>query len=203
MTGVLQCVAVRCSVLRCGAVYCVLQHDWCVAVRCSVLQCVAVYCSLWQYIVCCSMTILCVAAWLMLHTTHTSDMKHECWWVMSYICVNTYVLSHGSGHTIKIQLDIIQHRWYVIWSMTAHSRHNACDVWYVTRYITYHMWCVTCDMWHVIWSMSHVHSTHVMCDVWYVIFDTYVMCDTWHSAHIRVLTHMCWVIWICWTCDVW
>ena len=42
----LQCVAVRCSVLQCVAVCCsVLQ---CVAVCCSVLQCVAVCCSVWQ-----------------------------------------------------------------------------------------------------------------------------------------------------------
>jgi len=44
--SVLQCVAVRCSVLQCAVVCCsVLQ---CVAVRCSVLQCVAVCCSVLQ-----------------------------------------------------------------------------------------------------------------------------------------------------------
>jgi len=42
--GVLQCVAVCCSVLPCVAVWCsVLQ---CVAVCCRVLQCIAVYCSI-------------------------------------------------------------------------------------------------------------------------------------------------------------
>ena len=45
----LQCVAVRCSVLQCVAVCCsVLQ---CVAVSCSVLQCIAVYCSVLLYCV--------------------------------------------------------------------------------------------------------------------------------------------------------
>jgi len=42
-SGVLQCVAVCCSVLQCVAVCCsVLQ---CVVLYCSVLQCVAVCCS--------------------------------------------------------------------------------------------------------------------------------------------------------------
>ena len=42
----LQCVAVRCSVLQCAAVCCsVLQ---CVAVWCSVLQCVAERCNVLQ-----------------------------------------------------------------------------------------------------------------------------------------------------------
>jgi len=39
----LKCVAVRCSVLQCGAVCCSAVQ--CVAVRCSVLQCGAVSCS--------------------------------------------------------------------------------------------------------------------------------------------------------------
>ena len=44
--GVLQCVAVRCSVLQCVAVHCSALQ--CVAVRCSVLQYVAVRCSALQ-----------------------------------------------------------------------------------------------------------------------------------------------------------
>ena len=44
--GVLQCVAVCCSVLQCGAVWCNLLQ--CVAVCCSVLQCVVVCCILWR-----------------------------------------------------------------------------------------------------------------------------------------------------------
>jgi len=52
--GVLQCVAVRCSVLLCVAVRCsALRTMQCVAVRCNALQCVVVGCSALQ----------CVAAW--------------------------------------------------------------------------------------------------------------------------------------------
>ena len=79
-SGVLQCVAVRCSVLQCVAVCCsVLQ---CVAVCCRVLQCVVVRCSALQcngvnvvvmchvqssgvlqcVVVCCSV-LQCVAVW--------------------------------------------------------------------------------------------------------------------------------------------
>jgi len=69
----LQCVAVRCSVLRCVAVCCsVLQRSLhyvavccgalqCAAVRCSVLQCVAVCCSLWQFVAVCCGALQCVA----------------------------------------------------------------------------------------------------------------------------------------------
>jgi len=57
--GVLQCVAVCCSVLQCVAVCCsVLQ---CVAVCCSVLQYVAVGCSGLQCVAMCCRVLQCVA----------------------------------------------------------------------------------------------------------------------------------------------
>jgi len=66
--GMLQCVAVCCSVLQCVAVCCsVLQTrssatmaavEW---VCCSVLQCVAVSCSVLQYLVVCCSVLQCVA----------------------------------------------------------------------------------------------------------------------------------------------
>jgi len=48
---VLQCVAVWCTVLQCGALCCSVVH--CVAVWCTVLQCGAVCCSV----------VHCVAVW--------------------------------------------------------------------------------------------------------------------------------------------
>jgi len=62
-SGVLQCVAVCCSVLQCVAVCCsVLQCValQCVAVCCSVLQCVEVCCSVLQYGTVCSNVLQCV-----------------------------------------------------------------------------------------------------------------------------------------------
>jgi len=50
--SVLQCVAVRCSVLQCVQ---------CVPVRCSVLQCVAVSCSVLQCVAVCCSVLQCVA----------------------------------------------------------------------------------------------------------------------------------------------
>ena len=58
-TDVLQCAAMYCSVLQCIAVCCsVLQ---CAAVCCSVLQCVAECCSVWQCIAVHCSVLRCVA----------------------------------------------------------------------------------------------------------------------------------------------
>ena len=57
--GVMQCVAVCCSVLQCVPVFCnVLQ---CSAVCCSVLQCVAMSCSVLQCVAVCCSVLQCVA----------------------------------------------------------------------------------------------------------------------------------------------
>ena len=58
-TGMLQCVAMCCSVLQCVAVSCnVLQ---CLAMCCSVLQCVAVCCNVLQCVAMCCSVLQCVA----------------------------------------------------------------------------------------------------------------------------------------------
>jgi len=81
-SGVLQCVAVWCSVVQCGAVWCtgVVQcaatilkscwserrgrsSFWCVAVCCSVLQCVAMRCSVVQCGAAWCSVVQCGAVW--------------------------------------------------------------------------------------------------------------------------------------------
>ena len=73
--SVLQCVAVRCCVLQCVAVCCSALQ--CVAVHCKALQCVAVRCSVLQCVAACRNVLQCVARRIPdHHATHTHSHTH-------------------------------------------------------------------------------------------------------------------------------
>ena len=185
--ALLQCVAVCCSVVQCGAVWCsVLQ---CVAVCCSVLQCGAVWCSVLQCVAVCCSVLQCVAVCGFGASWRWEDSKNPL--QIAFLGNCTTITCESWFHTY---VRVSNESTYTYMHLVTSCTRTCIEYFFHIHVRVYHDLMIPYARTYILWFHIHVRVYLECIHVCTWLYVSYLKCHT--SYMTQQIVHVTWCVYI-------